>query len=59
MWDANPPEVQAKFDFTKTPAEGRIGTGDDIAQIAAFLCEEGSRWIVRVLPALPERAHRS
>lgn len=45
MWDANPPEVQAKFDFTKTPAEGRIGTGDDIAQIAAFLCEEGSRWI--------------
>lgn len=28
-----------------TPAEPRLGTVDDIAQIVAFLCEEGSRWV--------------
>lgn len=26
-------------------AEKRLGTVDDIAQIAAFLAEDGSRWI--------------
>jgi 3-oxoacyl-[acyl-carrier protein] reductase len=28
-----------------TPAEGRVGEPDDIAQVVAFLCEEGSRWV--------------
>ena len=28
----------------ETPAAPRVGTPDDIAQIVAFLCEEGSRW---------------
>ena len=28
----------------ETPAAPRMGTPDDIAQIVAFLCEEGSRW---------------
>jgi len=28
-----------------TPAENRLGTTDDVAQIVAFLSEENSRWI--------------
>jgi len=28
----------------ETPAAPRVGTPDDVAQIVAFLCEEGSRW---------------
>jgi 3-oxoacyl-[acyl-carrier protein] reductase len=28
----------------ETPAAPRIGTMDDIAQIVAFMSEEGSRW---------------
>lgn len=29
----------------KTPAAPRVGTIDDIAQIVAFLCEDGARWV--------------
>jgi 3-oxoacyl-[acyl-carrier protein] reductase len=38
--------VRADWDGTmkSTPAAPRIATPDDIAQIVAFLCEEGSRW---------------
>ena len=34
-------------DYLKTlpTAEKRLGTVDDIAQIAGFLAEEGSRWL--------------
>ncbi len=34
-------------DYLKTlpTAEKRLGTLDDIAQIAGFLAEEGSRWL--------------
>ena len=28
-----------------TPLEHRIGTVDDIAQVVAWLAEEGSRWV--------------
>ena len=34
-------EMQKKL----TPVENRLGTTDDIAQVAGFLSEEGSRWI--------------
>jgi 3-oxoacyl-[acyl-carrier protein] reductase len=34
-WDAK---------IKETPAAPRVGTSDDVAQIVAFLCEEGSRW---------------
>lgn len=35
------------LDYVKSlpTAEKRLGTVDDIAQIAAFLAEEGSRWV--------------
>jgi len=40
------PEVTAFWDpkIAETPAAPRYGTPDDIAQIVAFLAEEGSRW---------------
>lgn len=40
------PAVLAEWDvkMKETPAAPRIGTPDDIAQIVAFLSEEGSRW---------------
>lgn len=40
------PAVLAEWDgrMKETPAAPRIATPDDIAQIVAFLCEEGSRW---------------
>lgn len=31
--------------INRTPAAPRVATVDDIAQIAAFLCEDGARWI--------------
>ncbi|WKT53961.1 Short-chain dehydrogenase/reductase SDR [Fusarium oxysporum f. sp. vasinfectum] len=31
--------------INNTPAAPRVGETDDIAQVVAFLCEEGSRWI--------------
>jgi 3-oxoacyl-[acyl-carrier protein] reductase len=42
-----PPEALVGFDkyIADTPAAPRVGTVDDIAQIVAFLCEEGSRWV--------------
>lgn len=44
--DATDPEVVEYWDgkIRETPAAPRAGTPDDIAQIVAFLCEEGSRW---------------
>lgn len=44
LMDALPPgfvDAQNK----RTPLENRTGTVDDIAQIVAFLAEEGSRWL--------------
>ncbi len=42
-----PSEIIREFDsyIAQTPAEPRVATVDDIAQIVAFLCEEGSRWV--------------
>jgi 3-oxoacyl-[acyl-carrier protein] reductase len=42
-----PPEIIREFDgyIAQTPAEPRVGEVDDIAQVVAFLCEEGSRWV--------------
>lgn len=47
MWAATPPEALMGFDhyIKSTPAAPRVGTVDDVAQIVAFLCEEGSRWV--------------
>lgn len=44
---AMPPQIIREFDnyIAQTPAEPRVATVDDIAQIVAFLCEEGSRWV--------------
>ena len=42
-----PPEALTEIDhyIQNTPAAPRVGTVDDITQIVAFLCEEGSRWV--------------
>jgi 3-oxoacyl-[acyl-carrier protein] reductase len=42
-----PPEDAEEYKdyFAKTPAAPRMAEIDDIVQIVAFLCEEGSRWI--------------
>ncbi|KAG0646335.1 hydroxynaphthalene reductase Arp2 [Hyphodiscus hymeniophilus] len=47
MWDAMPANIIREFDgyIAQTPAEPRVATVDDIVQIVAFLCEEGSRWV--------------
>lgn len=48
MWMADSaPEVLAEWQprIELTPAAKRIAQPDDIAQIAAFLSEEGSRWV--------------
>jgi len=44
---AMPEEALKGFDryIAETPAAPRVGTVDDVAQIVAFLCEEGARWI--------------
>ena len=44
---AMPADIIREFDsyIAQTPAEPRVATVDDIAQIVAFLCEEGSRWV--------------
>lgn len=39
------PKEIVEMQKTMTPAENRLGTTDDIAQIVGFLAEEGSRWI--------------
>ena len=47
LHSAMPPEIIREFDgyIAQTPAEARTATVDDITQIVAFLCEEGSRWV--------------
>lgn len=42
-----PPEIIREFDgyIAQTPAEPRVGEVDDIVQVVAFLCEDGSRWV--------------
>lgn len=44
---AMPPDALVGFDkyIAETPAAPRVGTVDDVAQVVAFLCEEGSRWV--------------
>ncbi|KAH7010419.1 hypothetical protein EDB80DRAFT_868938 [Ilyonectria destructans] len=47
MWNATPPESLPGIQhfIESTPAAPRVGEVDDIVQIVAFLCEEGSRWV--------------
>lgn len=42
--DGIPKEI-VEMQKQTTPAENRLGTTDDIAQIVGFLSEEGSRWV--------------
>ena len=44
LLDKIPPDIVA-MQKSQTPLENRLGRTDDIAQIVAFLAEEGSRWI--------------
>ncbi|KAI5889412.1 NAD(P)-binding protein [Schizophyllum commune H4-8] len=44
MLDKVPAELK-NYQKAHTPMERRFGTGDDIAQIVAWLAEESSRWI--------------
>lgn len=39
------PQDLVSMQKRNTPVENRLGTTDDIAQVVAFLAEEGSRWI--------------
>lgn len=48
LWEASiqDPEMKQHWDHVvrNTPAAPRVAEVDDIAQIVAFLSEEGSRW---------------
>ena len=44
MLNGVPKEV-VENQLKNTPMENRLGSTDDIAQIVAFLAEEGSRWV--------------
>lgn len=44
LLDQIQPDIVA-MQKSQTPAENRLGTTDDIAQVVAFLAEESSRWI--------------
>ncbi|KAL1745987.1 hypothetical protein HDZ31DRAFT_81576 [Schizophyllum fasciatum] len=44
MMDTLPAEV-VEEQKRRTPMQNRIGTADDIAQIVAWVAEEGSRWV--------------
>ncbi|KAL8927003.1 MAG: hypothetical protein Q9208_002548 [Pyrenodesmia sp. 3 TL-2023] len=39
------PQEWVEMQKSLTPMEQRVGTTDDVAQVVAFLAEEGSRWI--------------
>ncbi|KAJ3580471.1 hypothetical protein NPX13_g80 [Xylaria arbuscula] len=47
MWNATPPDAAPGIEgyIKSTPAAPRVGEVDDVVQIVAFLCEEGSRWV--------------
>ncbi|GME69272.1 unnamed protein product [[Candida] boidinii] len=47
MWTDSSTEIVEGFNkyLEDTPSGCRIGEPDDIAQIIAFLCEEGCRWV--------------
>lgn len=47
MYRAIHPDRLATYQsrINATPAQGRIGTPNDIADIVTFLCSEESRWI--------------
>lgn len=39
------PKEIVEYQRKNTPLENRLGSTDDIAQVVAFLAEEGSRWV--------------
>jgi 3-oxoacyl-[acyl-carrier protein] reductase len=39
------PEAMLEQMMNATPAEKRLGTPADVAAVAAFLAEEGSKWV--------------
>ena len=47
IYSAMPAETIREYDhyIENTPAAPRIADIDDVVQVVAFLCEEGSRWI--------------
>lgn len=44
MMEKIPPTI-LEAEKSRTAVEKRLGTVDDVAQIVAFLAEEGSRWV--------------
>jgi 3-oxoacyl-[acyl-carrier protein] reductase len=42
---AGVPEAVLQQMMDATPAEKRLGSADDVAGVAAFLAEDGSRWV--------------
>ncbi|KAL9600498.1 MAG: hypothetical protein Q9219_003149 [cf. Caloplaca sp. 3 TL-2023] len=44
MLEKIPAEI-VEMQKRQTPVEGRLGTVDDVAQVVAWLAEEGSRWV--------------
>ena len=46
MWKGTPQAIGDGHKIEETAAAHRLAVPDDVAQIVAFLCEEGSRWVV-------------